>query len=1170
MSNLTKLTYIQYLCEKKLTELGLHEDKRYLDRLEREITNIEVQNIADYIISALKRNITIDEHGSLMYYLLGISKTDPIKLNIQIKLKKQSSFPDIDTDFSVNEREQVIKYFIDKYGSDHVAPIGSYGQMKMKMVTRDVARIFDIDLNDTNEVVKNLGDDIDAMTEEEFDIEISREPGEDGFRKDIYELRQYFERHPEIKEIIFKLRGQLRHLTKHPAGVVAVPTKIDETIPLMKHKDILITSWVDGVTRKDLQSSGFIKFDILGLKTLTIIKEILELIRERNAYNKDADYNLEEIDEGQHTSLLYEKFSEELSLNGNDVIYNRFRNTDTNGIFQFECLADDTWIGNYRINELYKRFAEDPESVHKIGSVNIKKKVKVRQKIAAMQKKKKIVYRLVIKKDNICIEATLLHRFYTKKGWKRLKDIQPGDYVLIDQVRNRAQYYCEQYDIVVDNVGVGPNCRKCIKNGQRLCAAQTLSKFKKYKQRYRFIAVKSVTVVGEKDVYDIAFSERSHHNYVANGFVVHNSALMKSLLKEIKPTTFTDITSATALGRPGPLDMGMHKEYAKRKNGKSFDFGSPLIEKCLKESFGILVYQEDVMRLCHMVAGFPLDLTDAVRKNLMKSIRDGDARDKAAKERKKIKDMFIEGFKKNGLTKKVAESWWQNCTSFARYGFNKCFSGDTLVTRCNGNQHTKREISIKDLYHLKRSKTAVGKKYRRLGFPKILAMSNGRVKPDKIKDIYYNGKKDVYKMTTIGGYEIKTTDNHKFMSRDGWKEVKHFKIDDDIAVTNKLYCPSCHKKEHYKNGQTKRYEKGHDVFFDKIKNIEYVGIEDTYDVEMYGEEHNLIANGFVSHNSHAVAYTVLSYQMMWFKVYYQLEFFVVLFSNSPKEKFTSYFAEAMSKGIKIMPVDITKTKKGFSIHSDENSIMFGLSHINGVGPAVIDVILRSQPFNSFEDFWEKTAAIKKVSKGVMLALINAHAFDCFGEQNDILEKYFKEIRKDKKWERDVDYNDKKFEHDKFVEAYSLDWRSNISNDHKLEIKRLGAKLLTKFIQPKLHLSQQVWGIVTEVVQMISKANNHYYYVLLVDSRFNIVKMRIPCYNRRCKKAFIYDQTINTYKKVSIDDVIKVDNILIGKAETSEYMSRIFIDLYDICCLGNVYDKTQKQKEKLAKYDDILE
>jgi len=1271
MAELTKLTFIQYLCERKLKELGLEENQEYISRLERELTNVDVQEIQDYVLKILKAGIKIKEHHSLMYYLLGVSETDPIQKGIDIKIKKPSSFPDIDTDFSVNEREQVIKYFINKYGNDHVAPIGSYGQMKMKMVIRDIARIYDVDIHDTNEVAKNLQDDVDNMTEEEFDIIIAKEPGEDGFRNDMYELRKYFERHTAIRDIIFKLKGQLRHLTKHPAGVVATPGLIDESIPLMKHKDELITSWVDGITRKDLQSSGFIKFDILGLKTLTIVKEILELIRDRKAYNKEADFDIEELDHGQPTSLLYEEFSSKLPLDGNTVIYDKFKQADTNGIFQFECLIGDTWIGNYRLSELYKRFSEDPSSVNKIGCINLRKRCKIRQKISAMSKKVGKVYRLVAGDNNMCIEATLLHKFYTLHGWKRLEELleNPDEYVMIDRERCRYQYYCEKRDTTLDKIGIDRPCRQCAKAGEKTCnSIQVLRKFKQYRHRYKFVKIQKIMYVGEKEVYDIGFEEdpikkkKIHHNYVANGFIVHNSALMRSLLKEIKPTCFADITSATALGRPGPLDMGMHKEYAARKNGKQFDYGSQKIEECLKESFGILVYQEDVMRLCNMVAGFPLDLTDTVRKNLMKSVRDGDAKDKAAKERVKIHDMFISGFEKSGLRKDVAESWWQNCVSFARYGFNKCLTGDTVLTRCNGNQHTERNITIKDLYFAYRSETKVGRKYRRSGYPKIHAMIDGRIKFDKIKNIVFNGKKSVFKIVTENGFNIKSTDNHRFLSELGWKIVKDFSIGDMIAVTFQEYdgykkkgysnrvegktytndvpgfgeeennpayidgrsilkhenilklrqkykncqecnqphnrlevhhkqrliafdydrikyhdesnlcvlCPSCHKKKHYEQGRVKRYEKGFEVTYDKIISIEYVGIEDTYDIEMYGDEHNFVANGFISHNSHAVAYTVLSYQMMWFKVYYPLEFYVVLFSNSLKEKFSSYFAEAMNKGINIVPANINKAKDGFTIHSGENSIMFGLGHIMGVGPAIVNAITMTQPFESFDDFWDKTSKVKKIGKAAMEALISAHVFDEFGTQNEILEKYYTEIRKDSSWQRNVDYEDKKFEHEKFMEAYSLDWRTKLSDDQKKEVNRLGAKLLTKFVQPKQNTKRLVWGIITEVIKKTSKNNNDYFYVILTDSKFNIAKLRVPTYNRRCKKAFLFDRQSGKYKKVPIDDVIQVDNVLVGEAETSEYMGRVFADLYDICCLGSVYEKTLEQKQRLAKYDEMFD
>ena len=1253
--NLKKLDYIQYICEQRLKKYNLHENQKYVQRLERELTNIDVQNLQDYVFNLLDKEVKVDHHGSLVYYLLGISNQDPIATNQPLKIKKQASFPDIDSDFSINERGQVIKYFIDKYGSDHVAAIGSYGQMKMKSVIRDVARIYDIDLTETNEVAKNLQDDVDNMSEEEFDILIAKESTDEGFRKDLFDLRLYLDKHSELREIIFLLKGQLRHLTKHPAGVVATPTKINETIPLMKHKNELITSWVDGIFRKDLQSSGFIKFDILGLKTLTIIKEILELIRSRQHYNKDADFDISDIDKNQMISLLYEEFSTKLPLDGNDVIYERFRTTETNGIFQFECIAGYTWIGNNKIENLYQKFIKG-EELDKIASADIKKQQKIRQRIIAMKKQRKRLYRVVLVNSQ-CIDVTILHKFYTKRGWEELQDIKIGDRVLIDQGKNRIQYACSYCNEIIDHIGV---CKTCAKTGKHVTVKNVLSQFKQYKKRFKFMKIKNIIPLGFEDVYDIAV-ENKPHNYIANGFVVHNSNLMKSLLKEIKPTSFMDITSATALGRPGPLDMGMHHEYAARKNGKAFDFGHKLIEKCLKESYGILVYQEDVMRLCNIVAGFPLDLTDTVRKNLMKSIRDGDARDKSAKEREKLYKMFIQGCEKNGLSKETAESWWQGCVSFTRYGFNKCLTGDTVVTRCNGNQHTKRNITIDELYFLMRSQTKVGRKYRRSGYPKIHSMIDGRVKIEKIKDIVYNGERPVFKITTDNGFFIKATDNHRFLSESGWEEVKDFKIGEKIAITLQEYdgykrkgysdrvegetyendgpgfgegknnpayidgrsilkhenieklkqahskcqdcgrehrrleahhkqrliafdydrikyhdesnllilCPSCHKKRHYEMGRTKRYQKGFEVIYATIANIELIGIEKVYDLEMYGDEHNFVANGFISHNSHAVSYTILSYQMMWFKVYYPLEFYVVLFSNSLKDKFTSYFAEAMNKGINIVPADINKARESFTIHG-EDTIMFGLAHITNIGPAVVDVIIRSQPFANFQDFFDKTATIKKVGKGAVEALINAHVFDCFGAQNEILEQYFTRIREEKDWTREVDYEDKKFEHEMFVESYGLDWRTKLTDEQKAIIKQFEAKSLTKVVSPKPRLKLYVYGIVNEVIKKTSRNGNDYFNIILTDAKFNMAKLRIPIYNRRSKHAKVLDRMTGKYKTVKINDVIQIGNILLGEAESSEYHNFIFVDLYEICCIGNIFERSKDQLDKLGKYDKIYD
>ena len=986
-----KVDYIQYLCEKKMLELGVDKDQRYIAPLERELANVAVQGIADYVLSLVNSKTKAD-HPSLMYYLLGISEDDPIISGKKVRIKKNASFPDIDADFS-DGKDRVVEYFIDKYGKDRVACIGAYGQAKIKMVLRDIARIFDISLAETNDMAKALADDVDELPEAEFNRLIALGPNDEGFREDLYNLGQYLERHPEIKDILFQLKGQLRHLTKHPAGVVAVPTDIDETIPLMRHKGEMITSWVDGVTRKDLQMSGFIKFDILGLKTLTIIKDVIDLIRASKMYNPDADFDLASIEKGQMTSIFYDEFSTKLKVNGNDAIYTRFRDADTNGIFQFECISGETWIGNFRMKEVYERFMKGDKTLQ-VNSINLRTKERIRQPILAMKKQRRPLRRVMCE-GGISIDATDLHKFYTQYKWSELKDLKAGDKILFDFKRKRTQYACESCDDHIDHAGV---CKNCFAMGDRMLR---VGKKRERKNRYGFIEIEEIRDVGEADVYDLAVER--FHNYIANGFIVHNSRLMKQLLKDIKPTGFNDITASTALARPGPLRMGMHKEFAARKNGKKFEFGHPLIEQVLKDTQGVIVYQEDVMKICNIVAGFPLDLTDSVRKNLMKKTRDTENVKKSKKERGDIESQFLNGCLNNGLTAEVATELWNYCVKFSEYGFNK---------------------------------------------------------------------------------------------------------------------------------------------------------------------------------AHAAAYTLLSYQMMWLKHYYPLEFMVTLFSHSDKEKFTHYFSEAMNLGIKIIPTDINKASRGFSIHreGDQNYIMFGLAHIMGLGPAVIDIIEETKPFRSFKDFITRTSVSRKIPKQAIEALINAHAFDCFGTQNQIIEEYYLEVRDEKTitisketgkrvktpWQRDFDYNDKLYEHEKFVETYSLDWRINLTPRHKTLIKSHKAKSLVGVADPDIYLKKRVWGIITEITEKKSKSGNRYLYVMLTDAKFNTAKVRVPLYNRRAKMAWRFSQSLNDYEKVPTGDVMKLQNIIVCEVEASEFMERVFVDAFDIYCVGHVYEKSGEQNARIQE------
>lgn len=180
------------------------------------------------------------------------------------------------------------------------------------------------------------------------------------------------------------------------------------------------------------------------------------------------------------------------------------------------------------------------------------------------------------------------------------------------------------------------------------------------KPSFKFIKVKDIKHCGREQTYDIKMKSPGN-NYVANGFLVHNSDGMKRYLKELKPTTITDVMAMVALYRPGPIEL--IPDYIAGKHGRrQITYLHPKLEPILKETYGVAVYQEQILRIAQDICGFSLGQADVLRKAIGKKIK------KLLLEQK---DKWVEGAIRNGTSKKVAEKLFEFVEPFARYGFNK-------------------------------------------------------------------------------------------------------------------------------------------------------------------------------------------------------------------------------------------------------------------------------------------------------------------------------------------------------------------------------------------------------------------------------------------------------------------------------------------------------------------
>ena len=279
---------------KELDQRGLALDRAaYEKRLEYEM-EILIQKgfagyflvVADFVNWAKDHQIPVgpgrgSAAGSLVAYALRITDLDPIRYGLIFERflnVERESMPDIDMDFCMDRRQEVLDYVSEKYGKLQVAQIITFGSMQARAVIRDVGRVMSMPYNEVDQIAKL----VPAVLGITLDKAIEAEP----------RLRELMKNEPQIKklvEIARALEGLPRHASTHAAGVVIADVPLSEVVPLYKGpKDETVTQF----DMKAVEKAGLIKFDFLGLRTLTVLDYAVRLVRK----NRDPEFSLAEID----------------------------------------------------------------------------------------------------------------------------------------------------------------------------------------------------------------------------------------------------------------------------------------------------------------------------------------------------------------------------------------------------------------------------------------------------------------------------------------------------------------------------------------------------------------------------------------------------------------------------------------------------------------------------------------------------------------------------------------------------------------------------------------------------------------------------------------------------------------------------------------------------------
>lgn len=345
----TPESFFEHLCVtgiEKLKQKSLipsDQFDKYDSRLKLEIDLIEKMGfvgyflvVSDFIQWGKRQGIPIgpgrgSAAGSLVAWALEITNVDPLKFNLLFERflnPERISMPDIDIDFCIERREEVIDYVKEKYGHDCVCQIITFGTMMAKGVLKDVARVLGFPFQDANAITDLIPEQLKITLSEA----IEQEP----------KLKELIQSNPKVQklfEIALTLEGLTRHASKHAAGIVISPTALQATLPLYvpAKTDDLVSQY----SMTDLETLGFLKMDFLGLKNLTVIDRALKAIKKNHGLEIDLD-----------TLPLYDEKAFKLLCDGN-----------SNGIFQFESdgikdvlrkLQPDKFEDLIAVNALYR------------------------------------------------------------------------------------------------------------------------------------------------------------------------------------------------------------------------------------------------------------------------------------------------------------------------------------------------------------------------------------------------------------------------------------------------------------------------------------------------------------------------------------------------------------------------------------------------------------------------------------------------------------------------------------------------------------------------------------------------------------------------------------------------------------------------------------------------
>lgn len=999
----------------------------YQDRLHFELNMISQMGfpgyfmiVADFIQWAKNHHIPVGPGrgsgaGSLVAYALKITDLDPIEFELLFERflnPERISMPDFDIDFCMDRRDEVIDYVAEHYGRDHVAQIITYGSMAAKAVVRDVGRVLGFGYGFVDKLAKLIP----------FEIGMTL----DKALKDSPELKQLYDTDEEVKTLIdmaLTLEGTARNAGKHAGGVVIAPTKLTDFTPLYCEQDG--SNLVTQFDKSDVEAVGLVKFDFLGLRTLTII-----------------DWALQTINTKQR--LLNKELVDISAIPRDDTAtYELLKKGDTTAVFQLESRGMKELIKKLKpdcfndIIALVALFRPGPlESGMVDDYVNVKHKIQKAEYAHPLLES-------ILKPTN----GVILYQEQVMQIARELSGYSLGG---ADILRRCLSGSTEVIDVATGNKVT----LQTIANNQSYWLGRELFSLDLITQK---IVTKPITAIydnGVRAVWEI--TTKTNRKIRATDNHLFYTLLGWQPLSEFKLGDSIALTQKLPISHSSDISDAQIKitayligdGYLSNKERVSSYFcnsDEALINDFNDCCFALfnrklsLAYQHHSGRksVCYARINF-----NAFNEWIDTHIKRAISKDKEI-------PLWVYRLSTQQLALFIGTLWSTDGSFDTAVGHTDYTS--TSKTLIEQLQHLLLRLGIVALFNIKKI-TYKGQQhisYRAqitgredmLKFQQIITPYLSSAKAEKAQ-LCYQRVKD--KLQNQSKYQLPSSVIHliaqaKQVSGMTWAEIDALMampkgtMSGGLNFTNPRHELSRHRVRYFAqafNNQKLQAIADSEILLDKIVSINYIGEESVFDLTI-PDTHNFIANDFITHNcmgkkdsvemarqrdtfvsgamlnkvdeptanyifdlvdkfsgygfnkSHSAAYALVAYQTAWLKTHYAAAFMAAVLSSDMDntDKVVILIDECRAMKLKVLAPTINNSVYRFTVN-DKDDIIYGLGALKGAGEAALAELISERESNGlFTGLYDLCHRVdtRKVNRRVLEALIKAGAFDEFGD-----------------------------------------------------------------------------------------------------------------------------------------------------------------------------------------------